>query len=194
MEPKFDIPSYDQAMVEFITSVLWGLTALDPLLGEIPIHSTGHSGPNRNVPGPQPVDHPLVAHEQDFEIHFTTIRNTDVDAFTAILFESAQECKHQILSTMFQTLNDITDAVGNTLYLKGEPLGFDHINDMLEKMDITFDENGRPIWPTIVAHPDMAKTLAALQPTREQLQRQDEIAMRKKAEYNAKKRTRRLPR
>ncbi len=88
-EVRLTIPSYNQAMVDLMQSVVRGFAALDPLIGQIPVRVTSHAGPTRNVPGPQPLDHPLTASEVQVEIHFDVIRQSDVDAFTAILLDFA---------------------------------------------------------------------------------------------------------
>ncbi len=180
-------------MIGLMEPVWRGLLTLDPLTREIPVVSTVHAGPTRNVPGSQPVDHPMSTVEVAMEIHRDVIRNSRVDEFTVILFEFSRKYHEHIARSMFQTVSDVSEAVGNVISAQGQPLTPDLLNDMLEKLEIDFDDTGEPIMPTAVAHPDVVKKLFAIEPTPEQLQRQKDILRRKKEAYDAKKRTRRLP-
>ena len=75
----------------------------------------------------------------------------------------------------------------------GRPLTFDLVLDMLEQTEISFNEDGSPNF-SVVLHPTQAEKLLASPVTPEQKRRQAEILARKKAEQDAQKRTRRLPR
>lgn len=189
---RFDIPAYERALADLIGDVAQGLLNHDGLLAHIPVRQTVHSGPNRNVRSPQPLDVPLGTVEHIISIPLEVIRNTNIDAFTRILYEFAEAHRNQIARSMIQTIMDVTNATGNTVNAQGQPLTFDMINDMLEKIELGVDEQGRPIPPMLVAHPDIAQRLAAIQPTPDQLERYAEILRRKQAEYHAQKRTRRL--
>ena len=65
---------------------------------------------------------------------------------------------------------------------------------MLERMEIEFDEHGEPILPTMIGPPAIAVKIEDNPITPEQEQRKAEILARKKTEFYAKKRTRRLSR
>jgi hypothetical protein len=63
---------------------------------------------------------------------------------------------------------------------------------MLEKMYIEFDEEGQPKLPSLVMHPNLYEKVKEIKPTKEQEKTRAEIIERKRSEYNAQKRTRRL--
>ncbi len=167
---RFDIPAYDRAMVELL-----------------------HSGPSRAVREPQPLDQPLNTFEHMLTIPFEVIRTTNIAAFIQILYEFAQSYKRQMGASVFQTLDAVTDVFGSKVDAQGQPLSFDMINDMFEKLQLGVDDHGQAIPPTHI-HPEMAQRLAAVQPTDAQRQRYATIMQPKQAEHNAQKRTRRLPR
>jgi hypothetical protein len=66
------------------------------------------------------------------------------------------------------------------------------ILDLIEKIDFGFDDEGNPIYPTLVLSPKMIEKLKTIKPTPEQEQRKKRIIEQKRAIFNAKKRTRRL--
>lgn len=181
-------------MADFMGKIAQGILGLDALLRNMPSRRTVHAGPMRNVREPQVLDQPLQAFRYTLSIPFDVIRNTDIDQFTELLYDFAEAHRHEIGGAFVRTMMEVTEATGNSINAEGRPLSFDMINDAIEMIDISFDERGNPNVPTIVVHPDMAKKLMAIEPTPEQLQRQAEILQRKKAAFDAQKRTRRLPR
>ena len=54
-EPRLAIPAYERVMHAFMSSIIDGMIGVDPLLGKIGVRMSGHAGPTRNVPGPQPI-------------------------------------------------------------------------------------------------------------------------------------------
>jgi hypothetical protein len=63
----------------------------------------------------------------------------------------------------------------------------------LEKIELQFDRDGQPILPTLVVHPTMAKHLASLPPpTEEQQKAYSDLIERKRGEFNARRRYRKL--
>ena len=178
----------------FMNSVMDGMIGIEPLLGQIPVRKTGHSGPTRNVPGSQPVDHPLTTFQETFSIHADVIRNTDVESFLVTIYDLAEKHANSMGKTLVQTLNDVTKTVGNLVNAGDRPLSWDLFLDALEMIDFSFDENGRPHAKQILMNPSTANLLRTIKITPEQQQRHDEIIRRKKELWDAQKRTRRLPR
>lgn len=191
---RFDIPRYDQAMADFMGEVAQGFLQQDGIIRQMPVRKTVHSGPSRNVRSPQILDQPLQEFRHTLTIPFDVIRNTDIDAFIQVLYQFADAHRQDIVRSMIQGLMEVTDASGNTTDAHGRTLCFDMINDALEMIEISFDERGEPILPTIMVGPEMGKKLMAIEPTSEELLRYNNILERKKANYNAQKRTRRLSR
>jgi hypothetical protein len=188
------IPIYDLAMSSFVTSVVDGIVGLEPMLGQIPVRTTGHAGPTRNVPGPQPVDHPLQTFQQTVTIHADVIRTTDVGTFLDALYDLAKQYEAQMGEALIRSISDVTEAVGNVVNAQGRPLSYDFFLDALEKIEVTFYEDGRPRVPQVAGHPETAKLLRAVEITSAQRRREEAIFRRKKDEWDAQKRTRRLPR
>ena len=193
-KPHLTIPAYDLAMHEFMTLVMDGMIGVDPMLGQIRVRVTGHAGPTRNVPGPQPVDHPLTTFQEIITIHADVIRETDVESFVAALVELAAKYEEAMGTTLVRTLTDVTEAVGNVVDAQGLPLSWDHLLDALEMTEFTFDEDGRLHVKQFLMNAETDKQLRAIEMTPEQRQRHEELIRTKKEQWDAQKRTRRLPR
>lgn len=191
---RFATPGYEQAMTDFMGKVAQGILELDGLLRKMPSRRTVHAGPMRSVREPQVLDQPLQAFRYTLSIPFDVIRNTDIDQFTTLLYDFAEAHRHELGGAFVRTMMEVTEATGNTINAEGRPLSFDMINDAIELIDISFDEQGKPNLPSIMVGPEMSKRLMAIEPTPEQLQRYREILQRKKEAFDAQKRTRRLPR
>jgi hypothetical protein len=75
----------------------------------------------------------------------------------------------------------------------GQPLSHDLLLKSLEGIEFDFDENGDPIWPTLVMSPSMGEQFRRLPPmTPEQKKALEEMIERKREKFNARKRNRQL--
>lgn len=96
---------------------------------------------------------------------------------------------------MFSTLTQVTDFTGNVVDGKGKGLSHEMLIEMLEKIHIDFDQDGNPLLPSIVIHPDMAKNFEKLKADEDLYKsRFDEIINRKRDAYYAEKGCRGLSR
>ena len=111
-KPSLAIPAYDVALRSLMSSIVDGMISVDPVLGQIPSRTTGHAGPTRNVPGPNPVDHDLTHFEADYAIHVDHIRDTDVDVFiTAICGVAEKSTQRQWARRLCELVSDVAEAV-----------------------------------------------------------------------------------
>ncbi|MBN1219905.1 MAG: hypothetical protein JXM69_13330 [Anaerolineae bacterium] len=189
---RFLIPAYEKAMLRFTDQVVKGFFSVDPLFGLMPWRSTEHYGPVRNVRGALPLDQTMPVIEAESSINMDTIHNTEIEDYVQFLAELATSSIQAFAPEFFKGLGEVTNAVGTSLDARGKPFSFDMLNDALERLYIEFDEEGEPILPALVMHPMMVERIRNMKPTPEQEKRHAEIMERKKTEYYAKKRTRRL--
>lgn len=193
MRIRLDIPQYSDALRKLFESACESIHSSDQMLQMMPLQRITHSGPIRNVPGPEPLDHPLALMEQSAEIPKGTIRDTDTDAFTEILHAFAEGVTRQRAAYMFEMFDSITEKTGNRISAEGNPATYDRLTDMLELAEHSFDDDGKP-QGAIILPPKAYAQLFARPPTNAEYRRLEEVMERKKAEYFAQKRTRRLPR
>jgi hypothetical protein len=178
-------------MSEFYDAVVWGVARLDPFIGSIQSARTIHPGPTRNVPGPNPVDHPLAHFAQETEFRADVVRESNLEEFTTILYRLAEGCQEQIGRSVFSRIRDITSATGNVSTVEDLP-SVETILENLEKYDFDFDDEGQPIMPEFVGSPQTLRHIASLVPEMDQDPRFEEMMLRKITEHDAQKRTRRL--
>jgi hypothetical protein len=179
-------------MSSFIDKVVDGFINLDPFFSQIPKIVSSHSGPIRNVRIPESLDQKLTPIEIRLELKGEVIKNTQFEDFTMFLVRFADERNSSIARLFFEKMEKVATAVGNTVQAEGKPFSWDYVNIMLEKMYIEFDEEGQPKLPSLVMHPNLYEKVKEIKPTKEQEKTRAEIIERKRSEYNAQKRTRRL--
>jgi hypothetical protein len=115
---------------------------------------------------------------------------TDLEAVVAQI--AGQKLK-QTMAAYFALVMDATQHTGNVVDAHGDAA--EGLLAVLEKMDIAFDDDGKPALQMVVSPADAARVraqLAALTP--DQHRRFSEIIIRKREEYRASRRRRRLPR
>ena len=71
----------------------------------------------------------------------------------------AREMAKQIAKMGYETLSKAAEEVGNVTSADGEPLSIDLLLKSLEKIHLSFDEEGQPSGLRLVAHPKMAPHL-----------------------------------
>jgi hypothetical protein len=105
----------------------------------------------------------------------------------------ADQRLEQTMRAYFSMISSVADRTGNTVDAHGDAV--EGLLAVLEKMDMTFGEDGMPALEMIVSPADADRIRAQLDAlTAEQQQRFSDIINRKREEYFASRRRRRLPR
>lgn len=113
----------------------------------------------------------------------------DLDEFITRLYTVSEEHASQSTRSILAHISAVSEAHGQVVEVKGRPI-FDVICESLEKLEFAFDEDGNHNM-TLVLHPDNVKLMESLTP--EQKSVMDQIIQRKREEWNAKRRRRKLP-
>jgi hypothetical protein len=187
---SLSLNKYDVTTGELVGEIKIGLDKTHPILGQIQVHSVVHGGTTRQVSEPQIVETEMRKHSADTVIHFDSFLKTDVEQFSELLYNLWEVFASQATKALFETVSLTTEAVGNVHNAAGKNIWETQL-EMLESLEMHFDENGNHNYQYYL-HPDMAKKLAENPPTLDQEKRANEIIKRKREEYYAKKRTRRL--
>lgn len=182
--------AYDVATIGLMREIKTGLDKTDHILGQIQVHGVVHGGMTRQVSEPQIVDTKMKLHKADGLIHFDWFLKTDVKEFVDFTYGMWESFASQAKKALFETVGLTTEAVGNSHALAGRNIWEAQL-EMMESVEWHFDENGNHNYQ-FYCHPDVGKKLAENPPTPEQEKRMEELIKRKRAEYYAKKRTRRL--
>jgi len=189
---SLNIPEYESASLRFIVEVMQGFLGVDPLFSGIERDYTTHRGPIRNVPGDTPLDQSMFAVSGESSISWDSIRNGKIDDYIQSLVDLSESQRKSLARHLFKNISEITDATGQTVNAKGQPLTVDLILDLLEKVEFGFDDDGNPQYPTLFLPSAAIERLKKLESTPEQEERRKQIIEEKRARFNASKRTRRL--
>jgi len=187
---SFSLKKYNSAMARLLGEIKTGLDQTDPILGKIQSHAVVHGGKMRQVSEPKVVETKMQVHKADVVIDLDLYRRTDVEAFASHFLDIWVKFVKQTHKYFFEFLNQTTKAVGNVTDAKGKNV-WDAQIEMLEGLKMRFDEDGNH-QTEFIMHPDTAKKLAENPPTPEQQKRWEDALNKKREEYYAQKRTRRL--
>lgn len=78
--------------------------------------------------------------------------------------EAAGKLAEQASKHFFQELNEAVTRVGNVVNAQGQPISPELIFQVLEKIELDFDEDGKPHGLTMVVGPKVAEALRMLIP------------------------------
>jgi hypothetical protein len=112
------------------------------------------------------------------------------------LDQAAQDMAKQHMRLLFTTVTESSERVGTAYDAKGKPFDFDMFLGVLENLWIDFDEQGQPIFPTIMMLPDQLRALApkfaAWEKDAALMARWRGVIDRKKDEWRARENLRKL--
>lgn len=96
-----------------------------------------------------------------------------------------------MMTGFFAHLDKVTTAVGNTV---SGPISYDVLIDALERVDLTFDNDGEHGAVAVMNRESYARLMQQGPPTAAQQARLDEVMRRKREEFHARRRRRSVPR
>ena len=104
----------------------------------------------------------------------------------------AREMAKQMAKGGYETLSQGAAEVGNVTSADGKPLSIDLMLEGLEKMHLSFDEEGQPSGLRLVAHPNMSSALENIYSQLESHPRYQELMERKREEERVRENNREL--
>lgn len=108
----------------------------------------------------------------------------------------AKEMAEQKARFTYEELNRITAETGNVISADGKPFSIEMLFEILEKMDLDFDEAGNPVGTMFVAHPNLfaaiAKAISQAEADPETAKRYQALMERKKEEWRVRENNRKL--
>lgn len=191
----FSLPEYQQAQLKFVHEGVGRLMeAKDELWASIPKAPPTEAVPitQNTMPSGRVVQNEPVEMKARFEFKYEEIRSCDTEALAAQMDNAADEALSTVMPRFFEIFRRTCDSAGTAINCAGKPFSFALWLEMLEKVEIDFDEQGNPDLPTLVVGPDLAKQIKASPPSEEQRRALADLIERKRNEYNARRRNRKL--
>ncbi|NKZ10387.1 hypothetical protein HGA11_05300 [Mycolicibacterium septicum DSM 44393] len=169
--------------------------AIDPLLGQVG-RETLHDLPEpedeqASTPSSETPLFRSVRIEHQWTWSAEDVLKFDVDSYLCQLYETAESVGGQMVSAMLHHISAIADEYGQTLSAEGRNF-YDLLIEVAEKMDIDFDDDGKPT-TMIVVNPETYKKLQADGPTPEQEAKLQTVFDLKRKEWSASRSRRDLP-
>jgi len=114
-----------------------------------------------------------------------------IETFRPLAMQMASE-KERML---FEVMRNATEKTGNIVSAEGKPISIEKIFEVLEKIQIEFDQNGQPRMPTMVVGSEIAAQIEKMMDDStadDHQKRFDNLIQRKKAEWLAREADRTL--
>jgi len=178
--------------VKIIEKYFRHLTSEDVVLRDIKSFRVLHGGGFRYENNEKELHSPIREVSTEVVYKYDEIINFDLESFCNELYKMVIDRIGQLQRMMYDEISSATELTGNKVDVQGSKFDPELLLQMLEKIEISFDENGDPILPQLHVAPDTFKKIKKLDYTPEQEKRHLEIIEKKKKLWYAKKRYRKL--
>lgn len=187
----FRLPEYDLAAKTVAYTAIDELTVTHaPSLRLFPRRPVPHVAVARINVGQGPVLRlPPTSHSDGGRFDIRAVVAGRFDDLAATLDQAAQRLAKARVQYMQRSLDQLTDATGNVV--RGEP-SWETLTAMLENAPVGFDDDGNPTFQIIAGPAAAAKFEDLPEPTAEQRAAWDVLMERKRNEFRARERRRRL--
>src|SRR5271157_4754647 len=125
-------------------------------LGKIPTHAN-HEGHMWDLIQSDGSTHSQPYHEIEgmLTLEISEIPNLTPDKIRQKLDQIAEVIARQMSQKMFEEINRVTSEAGNLVNARGQPFTKELFLQMIEKIDMDFDENGNLKPPALIMNPDL---------------------------------------
>lgn len=194
-----DFPRIKEKFVEAINEYLESLIRQEPLLSQFRTerHFEGNRISSKTESGElYQSSYKKISAE-------SSVKREDVIAkghmaFIENIQNVAEEIKKQQAKLMFDTIKEVTDRTGNVVNGKGQPFTHELFMESLEKIDIDFDDQGKPCLSNyrVVVSPELWAQLKDKLPeweaNPEYKKKFEELIERKRKEWSDRESNRKL--
>lgn len=134
--------------------------------------------------------------EVNYRIEYKDVPDMTLENVFSLFQQKGKEMGEQMGRYMFKTVDEITKESGNIVDSHGKPFSLDLMFETIEKMQIPFDEQGNPVMPTLVIHPNMSPRLKEImekeEVVKEYEERHKKLIEQKRKEWNEEQNSRKL--
>jgi hypothetical protein len=186
-------PEYDRSWEGFVDQAVDELMrANDPLLRQMRRSTTQYAGPVQYADLGEPIIHQPLNIQAPIQLATSAILDTEVEAIIASIADLAEKCLEQLMKQFFRRFGELCEEAGTAVSADGRAIDWDLVLDAFDRMDFGFDEAGNPELPTLCAHPKMKEALDRQTFTEAHRNRLGAIIAKKREEFRARQRRRRL--
>ncbi|MFP4402386.1 MAG: SNARE domain-containing protein [Candidatus Nanoarchaeia archaeon] len=134
--------------------------------------------------------------ESKVNIKAEEVKEKGTDIIKEIGKNVGKDIKQQLGNHMISSIHEAIDRTGNKINANGKPLSHEFILDTIEKMEISFNDDGTPNMPSLILHPDQLKKIQDKIPewekNKDYIKRKKEIMEVKKSEWDIRESNRKL--
>lgn len=192
----FALPEYDLAFGQFTETTVLELTRRkNPFADWFPIVIDEYDIPTSQVTSPsgEIVEFQRKPHRYKYSIEYDDLLKGNAEGLILSLDKAADQQLSTIIPEIWEALSRTAEAFGNKINAKGQPFSHDLLNQLLERVDLSFDENGNLIEPLFLMGSEMEEHYKKLPPpTDDQAKRREEIIERKRKKFYEHQRERQL--
>lgn len=183
---------YRNIEVNILEKYFKHLILFNPILGQISSYKKIHPGGFHYSHDDKELNTELNAIESVIELKYDDIINFNLDAFCEQVYSFAEQRLNQMEASILNSVSEVTELTGNVVDNRGKPITADLLLEMLEKIELSFDEDGNFHIPSLVVSPETMQQIKKIEADNNYQEKYLAIIEKKRKEYNAKKRIRRL--
>jgi hypothetical protein len=189
MKHLFELPEYEDAFHCFIHKTVHELMRQkDPVLSRIAVEYSDDIKTSQNtMPSGEVVESSPFKFRMPFAIEFDEVIIGRCVKLIEAINDAAEEGLKVLMPQFFDQLSRLSAAAGTSTDAKGQPFTWALLLKAWEKMEIEFDENGKSQLSLVVGPGTHLPP-----PTQEEQQAMNELLKRKRAEFDARQRRRKL--
>ena len=194
LPPTFRPLEYDFALAAFLDEAVSAQArAMHPVLRAIPVERRSSVVASRNtMPDGTIIEGAPVQLDVRVRLSLDEILAGSPVTIEAFVNEAARQSIKKFMPYFYEKIGRISEAAGRVSYGDGRPIDHETVIRGFGHLDIDFDDEGMPILPMVIIHPSDMERLRKQPVTEAHLRLFEEIIERKRAEYLARKRFRRL--
>jgi hypothetical protein len=137
-----------------------------------------------------------VEFKSEYKVAYADVPTMGAEGVLKLLQEQAKEFGAQQAKHQYKVISQTSQEVGNVVNNGGNPFSIDSFFEVMEKIQIEFDEFGKPNMPTMVVSPEGAErakeVIKQAENDPEVKKRMDELLAKKKKAYDAEQARRKL--
>lgn len=189
MDRLFDLPEYEEAFDRFVhTAIHESMRRKDVFLNRCRVKYSNEISVYQNtMASGEIVESRPIAYRMPLSIDFDEVIVGGSEKLFQAIDNAAEGGLKTLMPQIFDQLGKLSTAAGTTTDAKGQPFTWDLLLKSWEKMEIDFGKDGKPEISVIVGPGTHIPP-----PTEEEQKALHELLKRKRAEFDARQRRRKL--